>query len=407
MHIHLDPVGGLAGDMFAAAMLDAFPDLADPLFAALSGLERLAGVECRIAPHRDHVLTGSRFTVTRPNGHGSGKPHGAEPHHHSTPFRLIRSELSESGLSPEVKARAIAIFEILAEAEAKVHGGDIEDVSFHEVGSWDSVADIVAAAFLVDAAGSASWSIGPLPLGSGRVESAHGLLAVPAPAVVLLLEGFAVYDDGLPGERVTPTGAAIARHLNCAARIGNTPRVLSRSGTGFGTRTFENVSNILRVLAFEDRDEESRTSDQVAVLSFEIDDQTGEDLAVALAHLREQPGVIQVTQAPGIGKKGRMLAHVQVLARPDCQEEVARACLAETTTLGVRCQIASRLVLDREEIETEIDGQQVRVKTARRPDGRKTAKAEMDDIDREPRSRPQRQALRQAAEKNVLSERKR
>jgi hypothetical protein len=310
--------------------------------------------------------------------------------------------LTASGLTQDVKSRAIAIFEVLADAEARVHGVDIEDVVFHEVGNWDSIADIVAASFLIDAVGASSWSIGPLPLGSGHVDSAHGLLPVPAPAVVLLLEGFEVYDDGIPGERVTPTGAAIIRHLECEKQIGRIPRTLTNSGIGFGTRAFENSSNILRLLAFTEGPTEHQTRDEVAVLAFEIDDQTGEDLAAGLARLRMHPGVIQITQTPGFGKKGRMLAHVQILARPDCWEDVGNLCFLQTSTLGVRYQITSRLTLRRETVKAEIDGREVRVKTAYRPDGTLSAKAEMDDLDQAGSGRAGRELIRQAAERSVV-----
>ena len=114
-------------------------------------------------------------------------------------------------LDPAVRRRALAIFSLLAEAEARVHGCAVEDVLFHEVGAWDSIADIVSAAFLIEESAATNWTVGAIPLGAGRVHTAHGLLPVPAPATALLLEGFPFIDDGVGGERVTPTGAAIVR----------------------------------------------------------------------------------------------------------------------------------------------------------------------------------------------------
>ena len=232
MHLHLDPVGGVAGDMFVAAMLDAFPDLVDPVLHALSNGGLLAEIKCEVVSHTDHVLSGSKFEVVGP----PADQH--EQQHHHLPFHQLRAQLAASSLEAEVKRHAIDIFELLAQAEAKVHGARIEDVTFHEVAAWDSIADIVTTAILIDAVGAPSWSAGPLPLGSGRVRCAHGELPVPAPATTLLLEGFSVFDDGLTGERVTPTGAAILKYLGCNKALGGRPRVLSKSGIGFGTRRF-------------------------------------------------------------------------------------------------------------------------------------------------------------------------
>ena len=198
-HIHLDPVGGAAGDMFVAALLHAFPHLAQ---GALEAAEAVAGVECGLAPHGDGILTGARFTVE--DGHR---------HHHHAHWADIRERIERSDLDGAVQRHATGIFSHLAEAEARVHGVSPDQVMFHEVGAADSIADIVAAAWLIAALQPASWSVSPLPLGSGMVETAHGLMPVPAPATALLLEGFATRDDGIAGERVTPTGAAILRHL--------------------------------------------------------------------------------------------------------------------------------------------------------------------------------------------------
>ena len=125
-------------------------------------------------------------------------------------------------------------------------------MSFHELGGWDSIADIVGAAALIAALPGATWSVSTLPLGRGRTKTAHGLLPVPSPAAARLLEGYEFVDDGLAGERVTPTGAAILKHLNATQSAQRIPRRLLRSGYGFGTKVFRGISNVLRVLVFED-----------------------------------------------------------------------------------------------------------------------------------------------------------
>lgn len=431
MHIHLDPTGGIAGDMFVAALLDTFPDLAERVMQSLSQAGLDDDVRVSALPFDDGVLTGTRFHVSKGGDHGD--EHGAEAHaaghhrhhhddhhhhdhgdhhhhhddhhegrshthhHDHTHWSALREDLKASGLPEGVKHHAIGIFTELAKAEAQVHGKPVDEVAFHEVGNWDSIADIVAAATLIDALSPTSWSVGTLPLGSGRVRTAHGELPVPAPATTLLLQGFAFHDDGRPGERVTPTGAAILCYLAPASAIGPTPRSLVASGHGFGKRRLAGMSNVLRVLAFAPQ--ETGEADHVAVIRFEIDDQSGEELAVALDHLRAFPGVIDATQSMVFGKKGRMMAAVQVLSEPQALDAVCEECFRQTTTLGLRTRIDARHILTRRGVQAE----GLRVKLAARPGGR-TAKAEMDDVAGMTVGHNARAAARQEAESKALEE---
>ena len=372
-HLHLDPLGGIAGDMFSAALIDAFPEHGG---AAVAAAMLLAGVVCQAVPHRDRVLTGTRFEVGEPER----KHHHHSHEHDHLRWRDIRARIEASPLPAGVRRHAAGIFALLAEAEARVHGIGVEEVAFHEVGSADSIADIGAAAWLIEAFGGAAWSVGPLPLGAGRVRTAHGVLPVPAPATARLLEGFAVIDDGIGGERVTPTGAAILRYLAPTPRNGLAGRI-ARSGFGFGTRELPGMSNVLRVLAFEG--EPGRrgrgTHRDLAVIGFEVDDQSAEDLAAGLDRLRALAGVHDVLQMPTFGKKGRMAAHVQVLAHPDALEAAVEACFRETTTIGLRTHLVQGQALPRATREVVVDGTTIRVKTVARPGGR-TGKAEADDV---------------------------
>ena len=266
-----------------------------------------------------------------------------------------------------------------------MHGVAPDEVTFHEVGAADSIADIVAAAWLIEAVGVAAWRIGPVPLGAGRITTAHGVMPVPAPATALLLEGLATIDDGIAGERVTPTGAAILRHLAAGTEPLRGPRVLGRSGIGFGTRALPGISNCLRVLAFEpiaDADTSRTTAArhrELAVIRFEVDDQSAEDLALGLERVRAQAGVHDVLQMPAFGKKGRMMTQVQVLAEPAALSAVVTACFTETTTIGLRHEMARGVALSRQAHDVEVDGRALRVKTVNRPGGR-TAKTEADDV---------------------------
>ena len=370
MHIHLDPIGGMAGDMFAAAMLDYNRAWQTPLYEAIRGSGLTPDLEVCALQHDDGSLTGHRFEVKQPKG---------PVEHHHRHWRDIRERLYDSGLETAVKERAIAIFELLAEAEAAVHGSSIDEVTFHEVGAWDSIADIVAAAWLIERNGATTWSCSPLPLGRGRVASAHGLLPIPAPATAWLLKGFPVFDDGVQGERVTPTGAAILKHLNPSFEPRMPPSVILGRGYGFGTKTFPGFSNVLLVSLF-DRLQSRAADSSIAVCEFEVDDQTPEDLSVGLERLRELPGILDVTQAPVFGKKGRLAMRIQVLGDVLRIDAILDKCLTETTTLGVRWHTVTRATLARNENSHELHGTQVRVKRALRPDGTRTRKVEMADL---------------------------
>jgi uncharacterized protein (DUF111 family) len=397
VQVHLDLVGGLAGDMFAAALLDAFPQHETRVRAAVhAGFAADEAVTATLVNHGDGLFHGRRFLVARQlnaTSNGESALAGAAPQgggHRHTRWRELRDVLERMpAVAETLRRHAIGIFRLLADAEARVHGIDPEEVSFHEVGAWDSRADILAAAALIDAIGASHWSCSSVPLGSGRVPSDHGMLAVPAPATAVLLEGFATLDDGIPGERVTPTGAAILRYLCGEGRAGRSPqavatgpRVLRASGIGFGARRLPGISNHTRVLVFEARAAagiEHWEGREIHVIEFEVDDQSGEDLATGLERLRALPAVLDVTHAPAFGKKGRMMAQIRVLARYGTLAGVVDACFRETTTIGLRHRLVEGIGLRRRIEAVTVDDRAVRVKIVERP-GRRTAKAESDDL---------------------------
>ncbi|MBL8533430.1 MAG: LarC family nickel insertion protein [Betaproteobacteria bacterium] len=390
MLIHLDPVGGIAGDMFIAAVTDAFPQLREGMLTAIRAAGLPEDIDCRFEPHEDHSLTGSRFIVDIPGQGDSYVPvvpaeghllqQGAHAPHTHRDFADIRTHLLASTLTPEVKHHAIGIFTVLAGAESKIHGHPVDDVSFHELGEWDSVADIVGAAYLITALDATEWTIGTLPLGSGFVRTAHGRLPVPVPAAAAILEGYAFIDDGVEGERITPTGAAIVRHLAChQQRHSRSPSILRHNGYGFGTRRFPGMANVLRLLAFEPQAARTSLEDsEAAVIEFDVDDQTPEDLAIGLDRIRSLAGVLDVLQMPAYGKKGRVAAHVQVLTEPEALARAVEACFLETTTIGLRYHTVHRHRLPREMKVVQVGNHSIRVKIAHRADS-VTAKADSDD----------------------------
>jgi len=367
-HIHLEPIGGVAGDMLAAALLDAFPEAWTKVEAAVqAGTQGEA--RAKRQPWRDHTLAGLRFEVV-----------AARAAHEHRRLADIEALLAHPALAPSIRGHALSIFRLLAEAEGTVHGIAPAQVTFHEVGALDSIADIVAAAALIDHLDGAAFTITPLPLGSGRIETAHGTLPVPPPAVVELLRGFVVRDDGIAGERVTPTGAAILRHLAPICAAPPASRLLGR-GLGFGTKRLPGISNVLRVLVLEPviEPQPAWQHEEVALITFEVDDQSPEDLALGLDRVRAIEGVLDVLQIPVTMKKGRLAMQIQVIARPEVRARAIAACFDETTTLGLRYTLVERAVLPRRLVDEAPKGA-ARVKLARRPGGQRTAKTESDDL---------------------------
>lgn len=362
-HVHLDAAGGMAGDMFVAAMLDALPELRPRVMADLAAVLP-PGIG---TPLLEEGLSGAvrclRFGL---KADALAMPQDASH------FTEMAARIERASLADGTARHAIAILTVLARAEAAIHRVSVEQVHFHEIGDWDSLLDVVAAGSIAGALEGCGWSVSPLPLGGGLVRTRHGLLPVPAPATAAILTGFAWRDDGVEGERVTPTGAAILRHLVDGPR----PELmrLEAVGTGAGSRELPTMPNILRALVA--RGAGAAGTGQVVVLSFEIDDMTGEEIGVASERLRALPGVLDLSSVTRRGKKGRPLESFRLLIRPEALDAVRTACLLETATIGLRWHVEERLCLPRS--ADAVDG--VRRKRVERPDGSITVKAESDDL---------------------------
>ncbi len=416
LSIHLDLVGGISGDMFVAAMIDALPMLAAPVLAEVAAVR--AGGDA--APGFRETSNGG----LRANSFGLAPAAAATGYrapsrkrvralaaggarHAGTSCAQLRRRIVDAPLTPATRAHALALLALLAEAEAGVHGSSVEDVHFHELADWDSLLDLVAAGGIAAALAGARWTASAAPLGGGTVRTAHGMLPLPAPATSVLLTGYPWHDDGIAGERVTPTGAAILRHLVPAAQCGarrDAGRLLA-VGCGAGTRALPGLPNILRALVLERgasaRPDTDSPADAVAVLEFEVDDMTGEEIALASDRLRAAPGVLDLSIGVRQGKKGRPVTDFRLLAGPEAADAVADACFRETSTLGLRLREERRRVLTRSEVDVAVDGRPVRVKLAARPDGASTAKAAADDLVATP-GHGARRRTRAAAERSAL-----
>lgn len=377
LHIHIDAVGGLSGDMFIASMLDAFPDLIKPIRQHLTDAGILEHVSIQQTSELANGITATaiEFIPTASN---------PRPTHH---YKHIRSRLQASTLDRAVLTRTIAIFDLLAASEAKVHGVAVDDVHFHEIADWDSQADIVAAACIIEHTKAVSWSCSTLPMGRGSVQTEHGRLPVPAPATTELLHGFTLHDDGESGERITPTGAAILAHLIEPANYAHRPNgQLTCSGTGCGKKRFKSVANIARILAFNIVDEHSILTnshlqyDSVGVISFEVDDMTPEELSIGIDYLRATTGVIDISHHTRVGKKNRSVFSLHILCEPDQQTQVVQACFLQTTTIGLRTSTTSRTILKRQHSDIELNDQAYPVKRSERQDGIISTKIEADTL---------------------------
>ena len=336
--LYLDCAMGAAGDMLCAALLELHPDPEG--FVARFNALGIPGVELRPEKTVNGGVSGTHVHMLI-HGEEEGEA-PAHPHHHHRHLSDVESILDALPL-PEAAARDVkAVYASIAEAEARVHGREVSEVHFHEVGALDAIADVAAVCLLIHELKPDRICASPIHVGSGTVKCAHGVLPVPAPATALLLEGLPICGEELRGELCTPTGAALLRRF--VRDFGPLPPMrLEKLGNGLGTKAFDRP-NCLRAFLGEAED----ASDRVLELQCNLDDMTGEEIAFACQRLLEAGALDVWTQAIQM-KKGRPGVLLGVLCRPDRREELLRCLFLHTSTLGVRESEKRRAVLDREE----------------------------------------------------------
>jgi uncharacterized protein (TIGR00299 family) protein len=311
------------------------------------------------------------FVIPGAGAHDTHAPEGPGHGHH---VGAVLDRIRRAPLSPWVRDRAVRTFEILAAAEARVHGTTSDAVHLHEVGATDAVLDIVGTVEGFEQLGVTDIYHLPVAVGSGWVRAAHGALPVPAPATTVLLEGLELRQDGpVTGEATTPTGAALLRALS----RGRPPARwrLSRSGWGAGTRNPGEYPNALRLLLV-DLAAEAGVLDVIAT---DLDDLSPEYLEPLRSAVLEA-GAVECFAWAVQGKKGRLALRVEALAPADRADAVTGALLRHSTTAGIRRTTTQRVTLPRSEVSVELaPGLRVRVKVWRGPDGPRW-KAEFDDV---------------------------
>jgi uncharacterized protein (TIGR00299 family) protein len=348
--LYLDLFSGASGDMLLAALIDLGLPVGE-LSAAL-GRMRLSGYALSAEKLVTHGLSGTRLTVR--------DDLDAHPARH---LPDVRELIQSSGLSAWVKKTSVAVFERLARAEAGIHGVPVEKVHFHEIGAVDSLVDIVGFAVGLELLGVQVVRSSPVPLGSGTVQTAHGLLPVPAPATAALLAEVGAPTRPHPAETeiVTPTAAALLAEL---AVFAFPPLTLRRIGYGIGAKELP-WANVVRAFLGDTADPESSAVEETTVLiECNIDDSTGEELGFVMERLFAA-GALDVWFTPIQMKKNRPGVMLSVLARPSDSTALAATVLQETSTLGVRISPPlARLVCDREmrEVTTHWGVVQVKVK---------------------------------------------
>ena len=357
----LDPAAGMSGDMALGALLDAGVDSAwlEDLPARLG----FPSVRVRIRKVERASLTATKVDFEIPEGGSSGRSVGQL-------LELVRT----APVSDEVRDRAVRAFELLAEAEGRVHGVAPAEVHLHEVGAVDAVLDVVGTIEGFERLGVTAVYNLPVALGSGWVKAAHGQLPVPAPATALLLEGVEIRSDGpVTGEATTPTGAVLLRVLSDGAPPARWRMVTS--GWGAGGRDTEPYPNALRLMVAE----EAHEAGVVEVIATDMDDLSPEYLEPLRTAVLEA-GALDCAVWPTQGKKGRVSIRLEALAPPEAADRVIEAMFAHSTTAGVRRWRAARNTLPRREVVVELeDGSRVRVKVWDGPAGA-TLKPEYEDV---------------------------
>lgn len=362
----------LLEDTVAALNVDARIEFSRVLRSGISATkvdvyahgEKEAKSEEHLAQHEHH----HDHDHSHHHEHGEhDHPHSHDDAHieeHGRGLKEIREIIGKAKIGESAKQTALAIFEALGTAEAKIHNVDIDRIHFHEVGAVDAMVDIVCSAVAAEALGVAEIVCSPLNVGGGTVQCAHGTLPIPVPATVELLKNAPVYSSGIQAELVTPTGAAIVHVL--ARRFGNFPEMkIEKSGYGAGGRDLHGHPNVVRVVVGEALLELAGkvAHETITVLEANLDDLSPQVFGYVMDRLLAE-GALDCFGVPVQMKKSRPGTLLTVLCKPEDAGKLSQIIFAETTTLGVRRREERRQTLARKWITVSTQWGDVRVKIA-------------------------------------------
>lgn len=370
--LYLDLGMGAAGDMLTAALLELCPDK-DGIIKKLNSLN-IPGVHYEREIMKKSAICGTHMHVIvngseEECGHEHEEGHHEHSHHHHhTSMSDIGGIVSKLNTSEKIKKQILDVYNIIADAESRVHGEPVSQIHFHEVGNMDAIADVAAVCILINELNIRKIVVSPVHTGSGFVMCAHGKLPVPAPATALILEGVPYYSDGLKGELCTPTGAALIKYF--ADDFSDMPAmVVEKTGYGFGKKEFERLNCVRALLgtAFQcsevtsECDNSCEKTDKVVELACNIDDMTAEEIGFATEKILEA-GALDVYTISAYMKKNRPGTVICCLCHEDEREKFAKIMFKYTTTIGVRQYNCDRYILSRKTENIETDYGNVRVK---------------------------------------------
>jgi uncharacterized protein (TIGR00299 family) protein len=367
-----DPFSGVAGDMALGALVQL--GLEREWLTSLPAVLGLDGVQVTIRDVRRAEISCAKVDFEIPP-----QPHGRHLHH-------IRALVEKTAAPAKVKQLADRVFTAIATVEGEIHGVPIEKVHLHEVGAVDAILDVVGTIWGLERLGVEAVYSGPIALGDGTVRAAHGVLPVPAPATLKLLEGLPVSPgpEG-SGELVTPTGAALVRVLSQG--LPPAAFVPRASGYGAGTKEFRERANALRVILADTHEatDEARfngsadSRESLVELVCDVDDMSPEYLAPIVERARDA-GALDVVLLAETTKHGRPAVRVEILCRPGAAARLEELLLVETTTIGVRRREVLRRALPRDVIHITVLGHELSAKRVTLPDGRRRTKPEFADV---------------------------
>ena len=366
---------GVAGDMLTASLLEHVNK--EEFVKKINSLN-VPGVSFEVERIKKSSIEGNKVHVVI-NGTEEGlesKEHNHHSHHTHTSLEDVSVLINAMDLSDKVKNDAVNVYNLIANAESRVHGTSVKDIHFHEVGTIDAIVDVVSVCLLMDMISPDRIIASPINVGSGMVECAHGILPVPAPATALLLEGIPMYTDhDINTELCTPTGAALIKYF--VSEYGNIPVINTNSiGYGFGTKEFKKLNCVRTFLG----EESIGSQDTVVELRCNIDDMTGEDVGFFIEKVLEE-GALDAFSTPVYMKKNRPGILLTIMCKEDMIERMLQYIFRYTTTIGVRQSICNRFILDREEEIIETEYGTVRIKKVSGY-GTSRVKPEYEDIKR-------------------------